>query len=50
MKEGQALQGSPYVEQIRKICKFSSNSFPIHFRVRGTQRKSFQGADIDRDV
>lgn len=30
MKEGQALQGSPYVEQIENM-QVRSNSFPIHF-------------------
>ena len=41
MKEGQALQGSPYVEQIEKICKFAQTAFPYILELGGTQRRVF---------
>ena len=46
MKEGQALQGSPYVEQIEKYAS-SLKQLSHTFLELEAHKEEFSGADID---
>lgn len=48
MKEGQALQGSPYVEQIEKYAS-SLKQLSHTFLELEAHKEEFSGADIDGD-